>query len=83
MVAEQTNGEAARGELLSKMGELQKRLASVVSQNSGVDDLRLQARDFSSENPELRDQFEKAVDELAEWQAWHDENQESIESLDM
>eukprot|EP00969_Alexandrium_andersonii_P300180 13270454-Alexandrium_andersonii.AAC.1 len=29
MVAGQNNSEAARGELLSKIGELQKRLASV------------------------------------------------------
>eukprot|EP00969_Alexandrium_andersonii_P368524 15473091-Alexandrium_andersonii.AAC.1 len=55
MVAEQTDSEAARGELLFlRIGELQKRLASVVSQTFGVDDLRLQVKDLSSENAELR-----------------------------
>eukprot|EP00969_Alexandrium_andersonii_P052566 2308473-Alexandrium_andersonii.AAC.1 len=55
MVADQNNSEAARGESLSKLGELQKRLASMASQNSCVDDLGLQVRDLSAENAGLRD----------------------------
>eukprot|EP00969_Alexandrium_andersonii_P318811 14083398-Alexandrium_andersonii.AAC.1 len=65
------------------MGELRKRLASMVSQNSCVDDLRLRVRDLSAENAGLRDQFERAIDDLSEWQTWYGENQARIESLDM
>eukprot|EP00969_Alexandrium_andersonii_P020760 906967-Alexandrium_andersonii.AAC.1 len=81
MVAEQNHSEAARGELLSKVGELQKRLASMVSQNSCVDDLKLQARDLSAENAGLREQFGQATDDLTEWQSWYQEHQDWTEPL--
>eukprot|EP00969_Alexandrium_andersonii_P004213 182559-Alexandrium_andersonii.AAC.1 len=58
------------------MGELQKRLAPMVSQNSCVDDLKLQVRDLSAENSGLRGQFSRAIDDLAEWQLWCQENQD-------
>eukprot|EP00969_Alexandrium_andersonii_P240375 10611760-Alexandrium_andersonii.AAC.1 len=61
------------------MGELQKRLASMVSQNSCVDDLKLQVRDLSAENSGPRDQFSRAIDDLTEWQQRYQENQDWLD----
>eukprot|EP00969_Alexandrium_andersonii_P125925 5567077-Alexandrium_andersonii.AAC.1 len=68
MVAERSNSEAARGELLSRLGELQKRMAPMASQNFCVGDLKFQVRDLSAENAGLREQFAQAIDDLTEWQ---------------
>eukprot|EP00969_Alexandrium_andersonii_P224584 9918728-Alexandrium_andersonii.AAC.1 len=51
----------------------------MVSQNSTVGDLKLQAGDLSAENAGLRDQFTTAVDDLTEWRQWYQENEEWIE----
>eukprot|EP00969_Alexandrium_andersonii_P116162 5136734-Alexandrium_andersonii.AAC.1 len=56
-------------------------MASLVSQNSCVDDLKLQVRDLSAENAGLRDQFSQAIDDLTEWQQWYQEDQDWLEPL--
>eukprot|EP00969_Alexandrium_andersonii_P262903 11621530-Alexandrium_andersonii.AAC.1 len=68
MIAEQASAEAARGELTTKVSELQKRLATVVSQKSSSEELEKQVLDVSAENAALREQFTTAIDDLNEWQ---------------
>eukprot|EP00969_Alexandrium_andersonii_P028827 1258669-Alexandrium_andersonii.AAC.1 len=79
MIAEQASAEAARGELTKQVSELQKRLASVVSQKSSSEELEKQVLDVSAENAALREQFMTAIDDLNEWQEWYEENKEWVD----
>eukprot|EP00969_Alexandrium_andersonii_P053638 2359605-Alexandrium_andersonii.AAC.1 len=69
MVAEASNRDKAREELLSKISELQRRTASAASQKANVEDLRQQVKDRSSDDAETLEQLDAALGDLGEWQA--------------